>query len=161
MRRWASVGLLLTHRPSKRESLMLAQRWFTARPTLVYCWPNVYDVGPTVNQRWANVSCLLCMYYNAVPVFIRQNLICERCIVFIFMCIIICQVLWFSDIFHWDMLNTLEGDCRALCNIARLDKQRWWYFSQPIQCLVQASSMALYKKNTKNNYSTCHMHVYN
>ena len=26
-------------------------------PTLVYCWPIVYDVGPTVKQRWANVSC--------------------------------------------------------------------------------------------------------
>ena len=32
-------------------------RW----PTLVYCWPTVYDVGPTVNQRWTNVSCLLGM----------------------------------------------------------------------------------------------------
>ena len=27
-------------------------------PTLVYCWSTVYDVGPTVNQRWANVSSL-------------------------------------------------------------------------------------------------------
>ena len=27
--------------------------------TLVSCWPTVYDVGPTVNQRWANVTCLL------------------------------------------------------------------------------------------------------
>ena len=33
------------HQPSKHETL--AQRWFT--------------VGPTVNQRWANVSCLLGM----------------------------------------------------------------------------------------------------
>ena len=24
-------------------------------PTLVYCWSNVVDGGPTVNQRWANV----------------------------------------------------------------------------------------------------------
>ena len=32
--------------PSKHETL--AKGWFT-----------VYDVGPTVNQRWANVSCLL------------------------------------------------------------------------------------------------------
>ena len=28
-------------------------------PTLVYCWPTVYDVGPAVNQRWVNVLCLL------------------------------------------------------------------------------------------------------
>ena len=31
-------------------------------PALVYCWPTVYDAGPTVNQRWANVSCLLGWY---------------------------------------------------------------------------------------------------
>ena len=28
-------------------------------PALVYCWTNVIDGGPTVNQRWANASCLL------------------------------------------------------------------------------------------------------
>ena len=33
--------------------------------TLVYCWPIVYDAGPTVNQRWANVLCL-----QAVDVYI-------------------------------------------------------------------------------------------
>ena len=27
--------------------------------TSFYCWPTVYDVGPTVNQRWANATCLL------------------------------------------------------------------------------------------------------
>ena len=26
---------------------------------LVHCWSAVYDVGPTVNQHWVNVSCLL------------------------------------------------------------------------------------------------------
>ena len=25
-------------------------------PTLVYCWPTVYDAVPTVNQYWANIS---------------------------------------------------------------------------------------------------------
>ena len=29
------------------------------RRTLAYCWPNVVDGGAVVNQRWANVSCLL------------------------------------------------------------------------------------------------------
>ena len=38
---------------------MTAQQTWGVRPTLVYCWPTVVDVGPTVNQRWANVSCLL------------------------------------------------------------------------------------------------------
>ena len=28
-------------------------------PTLVYSWLAVYEVGPTVNRRWANVSCLM------------------------------------------------------------------------------------------------------
>ena len=28
-------------------------------PILVQCWPAVYDVGPTLNQYWFNVSCLL------------------------------------------------------------------------------------------------------
>ena len=27
-------------------------------PTLVYCWDNVVDGGQTVEQRWANFSCL-------------------------------------------------------------------------------------------------------
>ena len=26
---------------------------------LVHCWTTVYDVGPTANQHWVNVSCLL------------------------------------------------------------------------------------------------------
>ena len=26
---------------------------------LFQCWPAVYDVGPTLNQHWFNVSCLL------------------------------------------------------------------------------------------------------
>ena len=37
--------VIRTH--SKHETL--AQRWFSN------CWPTVYDVDPTVNQRWANV----------------------------------------------------------------------------------------------------------
>ena len=31
----------------------------TPQQTRVYCWANVVDGGPTVNQRWANISCLL------------------------------------------------------------------------------------------------------
>ena len=26
---------------------------------LAYRWPSVYDAGPTLNQHWLNVSCLL------------------------------------------------------------------------------------------------------
>ena len=28
-------------------------------PILVQCWFTVYDAGPTLNQQWDNVSCLL------------------------------------------------------------------------------------------------------
>ena len=36
--------------------------WRRKKPTqnacqmLVYCWANVYDVGPTLNQHWADIS---------------------------------------------------------------------------------------------------------
>ena len=40
---------------SPRLSEVPQQTW-AVRLTLVYCWPTVYGVGPTVNQRWANVS---------------------------------------------------------------------------------------------------------
>ena len=33
-------------------------------PALVYCWATVVDDGPTANQRWANVSCLLVCYLS-------------------------------------------------------------------------------------------------
>ena len=29
------------------------------RPLLVYCWSTVYDAGPTLNQHWFKVPCLL------------------------------------------------------------------------------------------------------
>ena len=32
--------------------------WDMSSLTLVFCWPTAYDVGPTANQRWANVLCL-------------------------------------------------------------------------------------------------------
>ena len=35
------------------------QQTWDVGPTLIYCWPTVYDVGPTVNQRRTNVSCFL------------------------------------------------------------------------------------------------------
>ena len=30
-----------------------------ADPMLVYCWASVEDAGPTLNQRWVNISCWL------------------------------------------------------------------------------------------------------
>ena len=37
----------------------LPQQTGDIRPALVYCWANVVDGDPTVNQRWNSVSCLL------------------------------------------------------------------------------------------------------
>ena len=36
-------------------------------PTLIYCWAIVCDAGPTVNQRWDNVSYLIGSYQDAEP----------------------------------------------------------------------------------------------
>ena len=38
---------------------MRTQQTRDVGPTLVCCWSTVHDVDPTVNQRCANVSCLL------------------------------------------------------------------------------------------------------
>ena len=36
-------------------------QWFevSIKPILFYCWPTVFDAGPTLNQYWYNVLCLL------------------------------------------------------------------------------------------------------
>ena len=39
-------------------NLTSKQTWGVG-PTLVYSWANVVVGGPTINQRWANASCLL------------------------------------------------------------------------------------------------------
>ena len=67
MRHWPNSSLLLAHR---------LRRWPNSEPTLGmrrwpndgFFWPTVYDVCPTVNQRWANVSCLL--RYSRFPPFL-------------------------------------------------------------------------------------------
>ena len=37
----------------------LVQQTRYIEPLLVQCWSTVYDAGPTLNQQWLNVSCLL------------------------------------------------------------------------------------------------------
>ena len=46
------TGISHPHRP---------QQTCDIGPTMVYCWATVYDAGPTVNQRWPNLSCL-CLF---------------------------------------------------------------------------------------------------
>ena len=35
------------------------QRMRHDEPMLIQCWHSVHDTGPTLNQHWSNVSCLL------------------------------------------------------------------------------------------------------
>ena len=51
--------VVIYRRCPRSDSPILSQQTWNVGPTLVYCWATVYDVDPTVNQRWANVSCLL------------------------------------------------------------------------------------------------------
>ena len=37
----------------------ISQQTRNLQPMLVWCWPIVYDAGPTSNQHWLNISCLL------------------------------------------------------------------------------------------------------
>ena len=46
---WAIAGSMLVHR----------LRRCYIEPLLVQCWSTVYDVGPTLNQQWLNISFLL------------------------------------------------------------------------------------------------------
>ena len=39
--------------------LIASQQTRDIEPLLVQCWSTVYDAGPTLNQQWLNVSCLL------------------------------------------------------------------------------------------------------
>ena len=64
---WAKRGICAKNPTviSVLEVINLVRRYTTAQqtgdvgPALVHCWTTVYDVGPKVNQRWTNVSCLL------------------------------------------------------------------------------------------------------
>ena len=64
-----AVSLLGQHRrwwPSSEKALeqrswdlSVTQLTRDIEPLLVQWWSNVYDTGPTLNQQWPNVSCLL------------------------------------------------------------------------------------------------------
>ena len=41
------------------ENVMPTQQTWFIGPKLFWCWPTVYDVGPTSKQHWLNVSYLL------------------------------------------------------------------------------------------------------
>ena len=52
---WAIVGSMFAQR---------RRRWTNIEPAMVQCI-NVVDGGPTLNQQWLNVSCLLGLFYVA------------------------------------------------------------------------------------------------
>ena len=43
---------VLTQTANGRVTTRINQTWLNGGLTLVECWPNVNDVGPTFNQRW-------------------------------------------------------------------------------------------------------------
>ena len=44
----------------------------------LYCWAIICDSGPTIQQHWANVSCLL-GWYISVTFFLMQTTACTGC----------------------------------------------------------------------------------
>ena len=64
-----NAGLMLGHCRRRRANYMpalvergmfvMSQQTQYIDPMLGYCWPAVYDVGPTLIQHWVNASCLL------------------------------------------------------------------------------------------------------
>ena len=45
-------------------------------PMLVYCWPTVYDAGPTINQPLVSVSCstdIALWLYIAIAVSVKET----------------------------------------------------------------------------------------
>ena len=42
-----------------------AQQIRCVDPMLVECWAIVYDAGPTFNQHWISMSCLVGLYMVA------------------------------------------------------------------------------------------------
>ena len=77
---WANVGppstTLCQHYPSIVSTSCVCRKTHSQRtrgvdPMLFYCWPAVFDVGPTLKQHCVNVSSLLGSHLSsttAVPV---------------------------------------------------------------------------------------------
>ena len=55
LRRWVNVILALGHRVYDLPT----QQTRDIEPLLIQCWASVVDGGPTLNQQWLNVACLL------------------------------------------------------------------------------------------------------
>ena len=50
--------------PVEEGRPIFTQLWVIARysdPMLAQCWTSFCDAGPTLNQHWVSVSCLLCI----------------------------------------------------------------------------------------------------
>ena len=59
---WPNMNIRTTSRRDITDLWSLYSAFQQTRdivPMLVQCWSTVYDAGPTLNQQWNNVSCLL------------------------------------------------------------------------------------------------------
>ena len=55
----------------KPDSFHLHTQITHVRPMPIYCWPAVFDVGPTLNRHLFNVSCLLGLYIGYLVNFLK------------------------------------------------------------------------------------------
>ena len=56
---WANRGCFCLDNTPQKRRIILTQQIRDIVPMLGQCWSIVYDAGPTLNQHWDNVSCLL------------------------------------------------------------------------------------------------------
>ena len=69
-----SVGLI---RPN-----VTGQQTRDIEPLLVHCWASVVNGGPTLNQQWPNVSCLLgglLAFLAILTAGVDEVLFCSKC----------------------------------------------------------------------------------
>ena len=48
-------------------------------PLLIYCWSTVCDAGPTLNQHWADASCLMVRRYSIISWYPIQSVTISEC----------------------------------------------------------------------------------
>ena len=86
--RYCQGGPVLPCKAKRQELLVLqssvrVQQYGTSQqtryiePLLVQCWPAVYDVGPTMNEQWLNVSCLWDSWWLTSIFVLKYGNVCQ------------------------------------------------------------------------------------
>ena len=96
-------------------------------PTLVYCWADVVDGGPTVNQRWVVVSWLLDTPVNQrliVSIFTRIFILTQLTLIWLnyeFRGFLISKLLWSKYKF-----KIMEVISRTQCHACTISPKRYY-----------------------------------